>query len=80
MKLVKLFKNNCDPCERVSNYLNDKGVEPNEQHNIMEDMDSAIKYGVMSVPVLILLDEEGNEVQRSIGFKPNEIEQMISQL
>ena len=80
MKLVKLFKNQCNPCEMVSNYLKDNGVEPHEQHNIMEDMNSAIKYGVMSVPVLILLDDEGNEVQRSTGFKPNEIEQLISQL
>lgn len=31
----------------------------------------------MGVPVTILLDERGNEVKRSIGFKPDELDELI---
>lgn len=78
-KIIKLYKNNCNPCTLVSNYLEYKGVKA-EEYNIMENTDLAVKYGVMSVPVIILVDDEGNEIQRSTGFKPNEIDKLLDQL
>lgn len=77
-KLIKLYKNDCAPCKLVENYLKDNNTAPDEEYNIMENSEKAIQFSVMSVPVLILLDDEGNEIQRSIGFKPNEIEEIIS--
>lgn len=79
MMLLKFYRNNCSPCSMVDNYLKEKGVSY-KSVNVEEDPELATQYGLTSVPVTILLDNEGNEVKRSIGFKPNELEQLISQL
>lgn len=79
MKLIKLFQPNCTPCEYVENYLQNKDVVY-ESINLQENPDVAGKYGIMSAPVTILLDDNGDEVGRSIGFKPAEIDKLISQL
>lgn len=78
-KLIKIYKQNCNPCTMVSGFLDSKEV-PYEEFDVMENTDLAVKYGIMTVPVTILLDDEGNEVSRSTGFKPPELEGLISQL
>lgn len=79
MTLLKFYRNNCSPCSMVDNYLKEKGVSY-KSVNVEEDPELATQYGLTSVPVTILLDDKGNEVKRSIGFKPNELEELISQL
>lgn len=75
-KLIKLYQPSCAPCEMVENYLQSKKVSY-ESFNVQDNPDVAAKYGVMSTPVTILLDEDGNELQRTVGFKPPEIEKLI---
>lgn len=77
-KLIKLYKNNCDPCIQLSNFLDAQKIE-HESFNIMDNTDLAVKYGIMSVPVLILVDDEGNEIKRTFGYKPHEVMQLASQ-
>ncbi|QQO41078.1 thioredoxin [Bacillus phage 015DV002] len=79
MKLVKLEKHNCTGCELVENFLVNEAV-PYDKVNVEENPEVAAEYGVMSVPVLILLDDEGKELQRSVGFKPDEINDMLSKI
>ncbi|WP_219192539.1 thioredoxin family protein [Bacillus paralicheniformis] len=79
MKLIKLEQPSCKPCQLVSNYLKEKGIEF-EAIDVTQRPEIATEYGVMGVPVTILLDEKGNEVKRSIGFKPNELDTFISKL
>lgn len=78
-KLIKLYKNNCRPCVEVTGYLEENAV-PHESFNIMENIDLAMKYSVMTVPVTILLDENENEVGRVMGFDEDALEQLIEQL
>lgn len=78
-KLIKIYKQNCDPCAKVDGFLKDLEVEY-ESFDIMENTTLAAQYGIMSVPVTILVDDNGNEISRSIGYKPNELENLISQL
>lgn len=78
-KLIKFEKNGCTPCQMVQNYLDEKGVEV-ERINPFDQPKLAIKYDISSVPVTILVDENGNEITRSVGFKPIELDEMISQL
>lgn len=78
-KLIKLYKNNCDPCIQLSNFLEEQKIE-HESYNIMENTDLAVKYGIMSVPVLLLLDEDEQEIKRTFGYKPHEVMQLASQL
>lgn len=63
----------------VSGYLDSKEVAY-EEYDIMKNTDLAVKYGIMSVPVVILLDDEDKEIGRSNGFNPPELEQLIAQL
>lgn len=79
MKLIKLYQPNCRPCVFVENFLHDKGVDY-ESVNVQENPEVAGQFGIMATPVTILLNDEGNEVQRSAGFNPNELEEMVSKL
>lgn len=79
MKLIKLGKEGCRPCKMVEEYLQSEEVEY-EDIDIQANVDLATKYGIMSVPVTILLDDEGNEVERVQGFNPPAIEKLIEQL
>lgn len=79
MKLIKLYQPNCRPCVFVENFLKDQGVKY-ESVNVQENPDVAAEYGIMATPVTILLDDKGEEVQRSSGFNSEELEDMISKL
>lgn len=79
LKIIKLEQPNCTPCKYVSNFLDDKNVKY-EAIDVTENPDVAADFSVMGVPVTILLDENNVEVSRSVGYKPNELEAIISQL
>lgn len=75
LTLVDFYAEWCGPCkmlspiiEEVSNELTDiKFVKV----NIDEHSDIAQKYGVMSIPTLIIF-KDGQELDKSIGFLPKE--------
>lgn len=78
-KLLVLSKNDCSACGLVKGFLDGEGVSY-DSINVQENIDVAIQYGVMSVPVTLLLDDEGNEIERVNGYKPPVIESFIEQL
>lgn len=78
-KLIKFEKDNCPACTMVENFLTDNKVVA-EKVNPFNDPKLATKFMISSVPVTILLDEEGNEMGRSRGFNPSELEELISKL
>lgn len=75
-KLLKFEKNDCAPCEQVSQYLNDKGIEY-ETIKPYDTPELATKHKVRTVPTLILMDGD-KEAGRVIGFKPLEIDNLLS--
>ncbi|MCI3197748.1 thioredoxin [Bacillus sp. HU-1818] len=79
MRLIKLEQPNCNPCKMVSNYLNQANIEY-ETIDVTQEPEVAARFGVMGVPVTILLNDQGEEVKRSIGFKPEELEQLLKEL
>lgn len=79
VKLLKFEKDNCPACTMVENFLNENDVVA-EKVNPFDNPKLAVKYKISSVPVTILLDEEENEVQRSIGFKPDQLNEIISKM
>lgn len=78
-KLIKFEKDNCKPCEMVSDYLSSKNVGF-EAINAYDNPMKASKMKVRSVPTLMLLDNEGNEIKRIVGYNPQEIDQLIEEL
>jgi thioredoxin 1 len=79
MKLLKFEKENCPACTMVEHFLSDRNIEP-EKVNPFENPKLAANFRISSVPVTILLDDEGNEIKRVIGFKPDELEDIINSL
>lgn len=79
MELIKFEQDRCQPCKLVSTYLDSKNVQY-EPINVEDEPERAGQYSIMSVPVTILLDDNGMEVKRSIGFQPVELDEMITKL
>lgn len=70
MKLLKFYAPWCQPCKGLSMVMEgtkDKINVPIEEVNIDDDIDTAIKYGVRSVPTLVLVDDSGNVVKKNVG-------------
>ena len=79
MKIIKLEQPNCNPCKMVSNSLNEVGVAY-ETVDVSQEPEVAAQFEVMGVPVTILLNVQEEEVNRSIGFKPDELDALINDL
>ncbi|WP_342496910.1 thioredoxin domain-containing protein [Bacillus sp. FSL R5-0593] len=79
MRLIKLEQPNCNPCKMVSNYLNEVGVKY-ETVDVTQKPEVAVQFEVMGVPVTVLLNEQGEEVKRSIGFKPDELDKLVREV
>lgn len=65
--LLKLSRQNCNPCKMLSLYLEDKNIQYKEI-DIEQDEEYVDKYNLSGVPVLILLDENGEVNHRVDGF------------
>ena len=78
-KLLKLHSPNCIPCKILTNYLVDKEVAFDDV-DISVNSEAIEKYSLSSVPVLILLDENDQEIDRVSGLNPEATARLISQL
>lgn len=76
MKILKLEKNNCTPCKMVGQFLDSKGINY-EIGNIDDNPELIDLYDLMGVPVVIRFDDEGNEVDRVVGFDINKLEEIV---
>ena len=67
MKLIKAKSDWCSPCRVLSTMLDGFKLVPIEELNIDLDPDRTRELGIRSVPTLILLDSDDNEVWRNVG-------------
>ena len=77
-KLIKFEKNDCNPCAMVSELLEKNGVSY-ERINAFDNPEMAMKFRVRTVPTVILVDGE-EEIKRTMGFKIEELNEIISML
>jgi thioredoxin 1 len=66
----------CGPCKMIAPVLEELDSEMGEKVKIVkvdvdENQETAGKYGVMSIPTLIVL-KDGEVVDKVIGFQPKE--------
>ena len=71
MQLIKIYKDNCVPCDQLTRLLSYYGVSYTSVN--LFDKGMMGKYKARSVPTLIMLDDEGNEISRVEGYKPTQI-------
>lgn len=68
--LVDFYADWCGPCKMLGPVLEKVSDEIRVlKVNVDENQDLARKYGVMSIPCVILFDK-GSEIKRNVGFVP----------
>ena len=71
--LVDFYADWCVPCKMMAPVIEEIAGEVNDvkvgKLNIDNEMEIAQKYGVMSIPTLIVF-QDGKEVKRDLGAKP----------
>lgn len=77
MNILKFFGSWCNPCKALSKNLEDAGIE-HKSIDVDENEELTEKYNVMSVPTIVVLDEDDNEVGRFIGSRTKE--QLLKEL
>ena len=77
-KIIKFEKNDCNPCAMVSDLLDKNGVEY-EKVNPFDSPELAVKYKIRSVPTVILFEHD-QELRRTVGFKPEELKEIMDSL
>lgn len=75
--LVDFYADWCGPCKRLGTILEEINDINILKVNVDLFQNISNKYGVMSIPTLIIFDK-GNEIKKSIGFKTkNELLEFI---
>ena len=77
-KLIKFGQPTCVPCNMLSNFLKDNEVEYVDV-NVHEDVETANKYGITSVPVLVL-EIDGVVEEMVFGYNVPEIEELLEKM
>lgn len=77
MNILKFFGSWCNPCKALSKSLEDAGIE-HQSIDVDENAELTEKYNVRSVPTIVVLDKDDNEVGRFVG--PRTKEQLLEEL
>lgn len=70
-KLIKFSASWCKPCEAFTPVVLQATESRTELEVLSVDVDeehsTAEEYGIMSIPAILLLNEEGSEIARCVG-------------
>lgn len=83
MKVLDFYADWCGPCQMLKPILEQVEVEHPEVEfeaiNIDEQQELAEKYSVMSIPTLVVLDDDGEIRETLVGLRSKaEIEKVIA--
>ena len=71
----------CNPCKEAKRYIKSIGAEDKVAYIDVEENEAlASLYKIKNVPTFILLNVDGKEVSRFVGFDKNKIDEMIENL
>lgn len=68
MRLVKIYSQTCGPCKALERILNNANIEHESiDINSQEGGEMIEKYDIRAVPTLLLLDKEGEMLNKHVG-------------
>ncbi|MGE6347887.1 thioredoxin family protein [Bacillus mycoides] len=86
MKLIKFEQDNCTPCKMLAKALKEdfgKVIEVDEVHNLTTGNDDTFmlagEFDIEKTPVLLLLDDNGKEIDRHKGVGITGVSRVLSQ-
>lgn len=81
MKVLKFYADWCAPCKALGKNLEKANLPiPIIEIDVEDNEDLVREYGIRSVPVTILLDDNGNAIRIWVGvFDVNELKEEIGQ-
>ena len=80
MKFYKFYADWCGPCRVLTNTLNKAQIEY-EPINVDDNEELVKKYDIRTIPVFIVVKDDGTEIDRFIGVKSADaIKQWINSL
>ena len=79
VKVLKFSRQGCAPCVRMENKLLSEDVVF-ESYDVENDLEMTAKFGVSSVPTLILVTEDDEILDRVVGFNDSAIDALIEKL
>lgn len=71
IKILKFGAPWCTQCKGLDLVIKDLDL-PIETINVDEDEEAAEKYNILSIPVLLFIDDDGKEVDRILGIVPKQ--------
>ena len=78
--IIDLWAEWCGPCRMISPIFDEMSENPDYNGkirfyklNVDDNPKTASNFGVMSIPTILMLDSDGNEISRQIGAVPKEI-------
>jgi glutaredoxin len=82
MRLLKFEKKNCPKCDMVQNYFDNEGIHIDEKYDVetSSDLDFIAQYVSMSLPVVVLIHDNGEVVRKSEGFNRGQLEEIVELL
>ena len=70
----------CGPCKMLGPIMDKLSSDlPITKINVDNDTNNSVKYGVRSVPTLVLVDQTGKELNRLVGYiSENQVKQFYN--
>jgi len=81
-EIIKFYKDGCAPCKMVDNFLNDNNVEY-KNIDVFEQPEIASAFDISTVPTVVLVEvksDSSTELKRTVGYKPDELTEILSLL
>ena len=63
----------CGPCKQLGPIMSEiSSTIPVKKIDVDQNPEMAQKYGIRNIPTVILVDEQGQELAKKIGFNPKQ--------